>query len=88
MKPRMSEHLHAQKRIRSNTEEQCHANEGPQALELEHVEQTPFYAPVYSRQYVWTCFICLYWGDPLWVRDRCHLECLGAVPFRYGARSG
>ncbi|KAJ5370273.1 general substrate transporter [Penicillium cataractarum] len=69
MKPRLSEHLHAQKRIRSNAEDQCHPDDGPQALELEHVEQTPFYTPLYSRKYVWTCVLSASIGGILFGYD-------------------
>lgn len=69
MTPWLSGHLHAQKRIRSNAEDQCHADEGPQALELEHAEQTPFYTPVYSRKYVWTCVLSASIGGILFGYD-------------------
>ena len=71
MKPWISGHLHAQKRTRSSAEEAelCHADEGPQALELENVEQTPFYTPLYSKKYVWTCVLSASIGGILFGYD-------------------
>lgn len=69
MKPRLLGHLQAQKRIRSNAEDQCHPDNAPQALELEHVVQTPFYTPVYSRKYVWTCVLSASIGGILFGYD-------------------
>lgn len=69
MHPWPLEHLYAQKRIRSNAEDQYHPDDGPQALELEHVEQTPFYTPVYSRKYVSTCVLSASIGGLLFGYD-------------------
>lgn len=71
LKPWISGHLHAQKRTRSSAEEaeQCHADEGTQALELETVEQTHFYNPVYSKKYLWTCVLSASIGGNLFGYD-------------------
>lgn len=69
MKPWLSGHLLAQKRIRFGDEDQCHVDEGTQALEVEHVEHTPFYIPVYSRKYVWICVLSASIGGILFGYD-------------------